>query len=73
MTKFGEIEAIFFKILENLKNTFSDVIRPPEQFWIYEHTPKNDSKWLKNAFEKSHFLTLFGFSKKSTHLLNKLF
>ena len=73
MTIFEKIGEIFFKNFENLKSTFSDVIRPPEQFWIYEHIPKNDSKWLKIAFEKSHFLTLFGFSKKYIHLLNKLF
>ena len=56
LVKIEKIEPIFFKILENLKSTFSDAIRPPEHFLIYGHAIKNASKWPKIAFEKRMFL-----------------
>ena len=73
LAKFEKIGEFFFIFLENLKSTFSDVIWPPEQFWIHEHALKNPSIGLKIAFEKSHFLQVFGFIKIFIHLLNKLF
>ena len=64
LVKIEKIEPIFFKILENLKSTFSDAIRPPQHFWIYRHALKNASKWPKIAFENKTFLpVLYSLSK----------